>query len=152
MLWPFPHVILDSSHPPPRISYVDSLETRLEKMEGMLSRVCPHHHRPSASHGCRSSCIRTATSRKKWSSKDGPVIFNPKLLRISRLPRWSPVLPRTPLLCMHPSAYPVHLEATAMTPLPKATRTCVQIMSFYPASERFASHPAPQGTLADPAA
>lgn len=25
------------------ISYVDSLETRLEKMEGMLSRVCPFH-------------------------------------------------------------------------------------------------------------
>jgi hypothetical protein len=25
------------------VSYVDSLETRLEKMEGMLSRVCPYH-------------------------------------------------------------------------------------------------------------
>ena len=49
MLWPLLHVILDPSHPPSCKSYVDTLETRLEKMEGMLSRVCPYHLRPAAS-------------------------------------------------------------------------------------------------------
>src|SRR6266850_2755567 len=129
MLWPFLHAILDPSHPPSCKSYVDTLETRLEKMEGMLSRVCPYHLRPAASYGYRSSCIRTATSRKKWSLKDGPVAFSPRLLRISRLPTRSPVLPRTPLLCIHPSASPIHLGAAAVTKL-KATRACVQIMRF----------------------
>jgi hypothetical protein len=104
-----PHVILDPSYPPSCKSYVDTLETRLEKMEGMLSRVCPYHLRPAASYGYRSSCIRTATSRKKWSLKDGPVAFNPRLLRISWLPTMSPVLPMMPLLCLHPLAPPIHL-------------------------------------------